>query len=89
MNGICATLRPPMTIFLMAGASTIWVSCGNVGVWSVTVFNKIKAVEIKVITYQDEIGTYEFVFFLTTLLCVSHLGPFWVTPHEYVYTRPI
>ena len=23
MNGICATLRPPMTIFLMAGASTI------------------------------------------------------------------
>ena len=22
MNGICATLRPPMTIFLMAGAST-------------------------------------------------------------------
>ena len=23
INGICATLRPPMTIFLMAGASTI------------------------------------------------------------------
>ena len=22
INGICATLRPPMTIFLMAGAST-------------------------------------------------------------------
>ena len=54
--------------------------------------DKIIAVEINV-TYQDEIklekDTYEFVFFLTALLCVTHLGPFWVNPHEYVYTGPI
>ena len=25
MNVICATLRPPMTIFLMAGASTMYL----------------------------------------------------------------
>ena len=40
----------------------IWVSCGNVGVLSVTDFDKIIAVEIKVTAYQDEIkleiGTY-------------------------------
>ena len=57
--------------------------------------DKIIAVEIKVITYQHEIKfgidgyIYEFVFFLTALLYVTNLGPFWVNPHEYANISPI
>ena len=47
----------------------IWVSCGNVGVRSVTVFDKIIAVEIKVITYQDENKLEICIFSNNAVMC--------------------